>query len=110
MLSEPLCANMPVATDGFPPRRRLLKRAFRDRPRSIARTATATKVTSSRTAVQQHAQTFFAQTEEATGVGLPRFVKDEFDAFLECGTSWRTASCVYAAATAATTSCWVFWR
>ena len=35
--------------------------------------------------VQQHAQTFFAQTEGATGVSLPQFVKDEFDAFLECG-------------------------
>ena len=35
--------------------------------------------------VQQHAQTFFAQAEEATGAGLPQFVKDEFDAFLECG-------------------------
>lgn len=35
--------------------------------------------------VQQHAQSFFAQTEEATGASLPQFVKDEFDAFLECG-------------------------
>ena len=35
--------------------------------------------------VQQHAQTFFAQTEEATGASLPQFIKDEFDAFLECG-------------------------
>ncbi len=35
--------------------------------------------------VQQHAATFFAQVEAATGTGLPRFVKDEFDAFLECG-------------------------
>jgi len=35
--------------------------------------------------VQQHAQSFFAQAEEATGAGLPQFVKDEFDAFLECG-------------------------
>jgi len=35
--------------------------------------------------VQQHAQSFFAQTEQATGAGLPQFVKDEFDAFLECG-------------------------
>ena len=26
-----------------------------------------------------------AQAEEATGVGLPRLVRDEFDAFLECG-------------------------
>ncbi len=35
--------------------------------------------------VQQHAQSFFAQTEEATGASLPQFVKDEFDAYLECG-------------------------
>ena len=35
--------------------------------------------------VQQHAQSFFAQTEETLGAGLPQFVKDEFDAFLECG-------------------------
>jgi hypothetical protein len=35
--------------------------------------------------VQQHAATFFAQVEAATGTGLPKFVKDEFDAFLECG-------------------------
>ena len=35
--------------------------------------------------VQQHAATFFAQAEETTGADLPRFIKDEFDAFLECG-------------------------
>ena len=35
--------------------------------------------------VQQHAATFIAETEAATGAELPRFVKDEFDAFLECG-------------------------
>ncbi len=35
--------------------------------------------------VQQHATTFFAHTEACTGSELPRFVKDEFDAFLECG-------------------------
>ena len=35
--------------------------------------------------VQQHAATFFAQAEETTGADLPQFVKDEFDAFLECG-------------------------
>ena len=34
--------------------------------------------------VQQHAQSFFAQAEEALGTSLPQFVKDEFDAFLEC--------------------------
>jgi Transposase zinc-binding domain len=35
--------------------------------------------------VQQHAATFIAETEMATGADLPQFVKDEFDAFLECG-------------------------
>ena len=35
--------------------------------------------------VQQHIETFFAQVEAETGSGLPGFVKDEFDAFLECG-------------------------
>jgi len=35
--------------------------------------------------VQQHAATFFAEAESATGASLPQFVKDEFDAFLECG-------------------------
>ena len=35
--------------------------------------------------VQEHAETFFAQVECETGAGLPDFVKDEFDAFLECG-------------------------
>lgn len=35
--------------------------------------------------VQQHVETFFAQVEAETGSGLPGFVKDEFDAFLECG-------------------------
>ena len=35
--------------------------------------------------VQQHAATFFAQAEAAVGADLPQFVKDEFDAFLECG-------------------------
>ena len=35
--------------------------------------------------VQQHAATFFAQAEDAAGADLPQFVKDEFDAFLECG-------------------------
>ena len=35
--------------------------------------------------VQQHAATFFAETEAAAGADLPQFVKDEFDAFLECG-------------------------
>jgi uncharacterized protein (DUF983 family) len=35
--------------------------------------------------VQQHAASFIAHTEAGTGAALPRFVKDEFDAFLECG-------------------------
>ncbi|MDP3662818.1 MAG: IS91 family transposase [Nitrosomonas sp.] len=35
--------------------------------------------------VQEHIESFFAQVETETGSGLPDFVKDEFDAFLECG-------------------------
>ena len=35
--------------------------------------------------VQQHAATFFAQAEAKAGADLPQFVKDAFDAFLECG-------------------------
>ncbi len=35
--------------------------------------------------VQEHLETFLAQVELETGAGLPDFVKDEFDAFLECG-------------------------
>jgi hypothetical protein len=35
--------------------------------------------------VQQHPATFIAETQVATGADLPQFVKDEFDAFLECG-------------------------
>ena len=35
--------------------------------------------------VQQHAATFIAETEAAASADLPQFVKDEFDAFLECG-------------------------
>ena len=35
--------------------------------------------------MQQHAATFIAQTEAAADADLPQFVKDEFDAFLECG-------------------------
>ena len=35
--------------------------------------------------VQQHAARFIAHTEASTGSALPRFIKDEFDAFLECG-------------------------
>ena len=35
--------------------------------------------------VQEHVETFFAQVETESGPRLPDFVKDEFDAFLECG-------------------------
>jgi hypothetical protein len=35
--------------------------------------------------VQEHAESFFAQVKAETGVGLPEFVKAEFDAFLEGG-------------------------
>jgi len=35
--------------------------------------------------VQQHAETFFAEVEATAGASLPPFVKEEFDAFLECG-------------------------
>jgi Putative transposase len=57
--------------------------------------------------VQQHAATFFAQAEAEAeaGADLPQFVKDELDAFLECGIlTLPTASCDCAAVTAATTS------
>ena len=35
--------------------------------------------------VQQHAASFIARAEASIGDGLPRFIKGEFDAFLECG-------------------------
>jgi Transposase zinc-binding domain len=35
--------------------------------------------------VQEHLEAFLAQVEAETGSGLPEFVKEEFDAFLECG-------------------------
>ncbi len=35
--------------------------------------------------VQEQLETFLAQVEAKTGTGLPEFVKDEFEAFLECG-------------------------
>ena len=35
--------------------------------------------------VAEHVETFFAQVEAETGAGLPNFVKEEFEAFLECG-------------------------
>ncbi len=53
-------------------------------PRSTAR-ATIPKQTTLYRLVQQHAATFFAQAEDAAGADLQQFVKDEFDAFLECG-------------------------
>jgi len=33
----------------------------------------------------QHAATFFERAEAAAHADLPQFVKDEFDAFFECG-------------------------
>jgi hypothetical protein len=35
--------------------------------------------------VQEELETFLAQVEAQTGSGVPEFVKDEFEAFLECG-------------------------
>lgn len=35
--------------------------------------------------VHQHAATFIAEAEAAAGAELPQFVKDAFDALLECG-------------------------
>jgi hypothetical protein len=35
--------------------------------------------------VKQHAASFIAHTEANTGSELPRFIKGEFEAFLECG-------------------------
>jgi hypothetical protein len=35
--------------------------------------------------VQEHLETFLAEVEAEGAAGLPQFVKDEFDAFLECG-------------------------
>ena len=35
--------------------------------------------------VQEQFETFVAQVEAKTGSGLSAFVKDEFEAFLECG-------------------------
>jgi hypothetical protein len=34
--------------------------------------------------VQQHAGSFIAHTEASIGAELPRFIKDEFDTFLDC--------------------------
>ena len=35
--------------------------------------------------VQEHLENFLAQVELETGAGLPEFVEEEFDAFLDCG-------------------------
>ena len=35
--------------------------------------------------MQQHAATFFEQAGAAAGADLKQLVRDEFDAFLECG-------------------------
>ena len=35
--------------------------------------------------VPEHLETFLAQLEAKTGTGLPEFVRDEFESFLECG-------------------------
>jgi hypothetical protein len=34
--------------------------------------------------MQQHAARFIAHTEASTSAELPRFLKDEFEAFLDC--------------------------
>lgn len=35
--------------------------------------------------VREHLETFLAEVQARAGTGLPEFVRDEFDAFLECG-------------------------
>jgi hypothetical protein len=35
--------------------------------------------------VQQHAATVFEQSDAEPGADLPQFVKDDFNAFFECG-------------------------
>ena len=35
--------------------------------------------------MQQHAASFIAHTEVSTGAELCRFIKDDYNAFLECG-------------------------
>ena len=51
--------------------------------------------------VREHLETFLAQVEAGGVAGLPQFVKDEFDAFLECGIlahrflRLRCAECVH---------------
>ena len=35
--------------------------------------------------VREHVDTFFAEVQARTGSALPKFVRDEFDRYLECG-------------------------
>lgn len=35
--------------------------------------------------MREHLETFLAEVQARTGTGLPEFVRDEFEAFLECG-------------------------
>jgi hypothetical protein len=58
-------------------------------------------LTTAHDAVQQHAASSIAHTEASTGSELPQFVKDEFDAFLECGRSAPAASSAWAKKVAA---------
>ena len=65
--------------------------------------------------VREHYETFASEIERAAGgAGLPQFVKDEFDAYLDCGIPrlrgggalLRTASCACAARAAHATYWW----
>ena len=56
--------------------------------------------------VQEHFETFLAQVETETGASLPDFVKDEFDAFLECGILAHGLSSACAAPSARMRSWW----
>ena len=43
--------------------------------------------------VQEQLETFLAQVEAQSGSGLPAFVKDDFEAYLECGgRRWNSCS------------------
>ena len=55
------------------------------RPLRARCTTSATDPTTLYRLVQQPAASFIAHTEASTGSELPRFIKEEFDAFLECG-------------------------
>jgi hypothetical protein len=48
-----------------------------------------------------HAASLIAQTEAGTGAELPHVIKDEFDAFLECGIRWTAPGSRATKATAA---------